>query len=123
MGKAVLVVDDDAMNQRMASMILKKAEYEVLLADSGEKALEVMAEQKVDLVLLDIEMPGMNGIETLEKIRENEKIARVPVVFLTGTIDDEIKEEQERLHALDCIEKPFLPPIFLEKVKNFCTPV
>ena len=75
MSKRILLVDDDAMNLRMAQVILKKTPYEILSASSGAECLRLLGEQPVDLVLLDIEMPDMNGIETLEKIREAESLS------------------------------------------------
>ena len=68
-GRTVLVVDDDVMNLRMIEMTLKRKEYEVIKADSGQAALARLQEKAVDLILLDVEMPGMSGIQTLESIR------------------------------------------------------
>ena len=77
MSKHILVVDDDAMNVRMAEFILKQQQYQVLKASSGMECLEVLKNQPVDLVLLDIEMPGMNGMQTLEQIRGEERFLNV----------------------------------------------
>lgn len=82
-----------------------EAEYEILGADGGRQALEILREQKVDLVLLDIEMPDMNGKEVLSKIRE---CYEIPVAFVTaGEKADE--EEEELLKADGYLTKPFLP--------------
>ena len=116
MGARILVVDDDQMNIMRAKMILSKGEYEVLTADSGEAALGILAAEKVALVLLDIEMPGMSGIETLEQLRATEEGAKQAVMFMTGTYDDEEQAHGERLGVLGCIQKPFLPPVLLEQV-------
>ena len=67
MQKRILVVDDDTMNLMRTKMILDKY-YEIVLADSGEKAPYVLRSDKIDLVLLDIDMPKMNGIETLGRM-------------------------------------------------------
>ena len=72
MEKTVLVVDDDKMNLRRTTLILEK-QYNVLLAESGREALDMLKSEKVDLILLDIAMPGMNGIETFERIKEDRK--------------------------------------------------
>ncbi len=83
--KKVLVVDDAAIVLRNVKAMLD-GKYEVLLAKSGEKALEVIADQMPDVVLLDYSMPGMDGKETLKKIREMVGYA-IPVIFLTGAKD------------------------------------
>ena len=70
----ILIVDDDDMNLKMAEFILKKdmKDIEVLLADSGMKAIDILQREQVDLVLLDFQMPVMNGLKTLEIIRKRE---------------------------------------------------
>ena len=118
MQRCILVVDDDAMNLRRTKMILEKQHYRVVLAESGEKALEKLESEKVDLVLLDIEMPGMNGIETFELMKgKNEKI---PVIFLTASGYEDDVMSAIRLGAVNYLKKPFLPQDLLERiVKEF----
>jgi len=116
MGARILVVDDDQMNLMRAKMILSKGEYEVITVDSGETALKTLSEEDVELVLLDIEMPGMSGIETLEKLRATEKGAAQPVMFMTGTYGEEEQAQGNRLGVLGCIQKPFFPSALLEQV-------
>ena len=116
MAAKILVVDDDQMNLMRAKMILSKGNYEVLMVDSGEAALNKLAEETVDLVLLDIEMPGMNGITTLEKLRATEQGAALSVLFMTGTYGEEEQAQGERLGVKGCVQKPFLPQVILEQV-------
>ena len=116
MGAKILVVDDDQMNLMRAKMILSKGEYEVLTADSGEAALSILEGETVELVLLDIEMPGMSGIETLEKLRATQKGAGQPVMFMTGTYGEEEQAYGDRLGVKGCVQKPFLPQMILETI-------
>lgn len=109
MSKTILVIDDDAMNLRMAEFILSKVNYKVLKADSGRKGIEILKQEAVDLTLLDIEMPEMNGIETLELIRKDETICESKVMVLAATISDEIKEKMDGLGAVGYVGKPFMP--------------
>ncbi len=104
--KKILLVDDEPINHKIVQFLMKaEAEYEILGADGGRQALEILKEQKVDLVLLDIEMPDMNGKEVLSKIRE---CYEIPVAFVTaGEKADE--EEEELLKADGYLTKPFLP--------------
>ncbi len=118
MSKHILVVDDDAMNVRMAEFILKQQQYQVLKASSGMECLEVLKNQLVDLVLLDIEMPGMNGMQTLEQIRQEERFLQIPVMFLTASTELEDMENAQKLGAAGYVKKPFLPQELLERVEK-----
>jgi two-component system KDP operon response regulator KdpE len=91
MAKKILVVDDEPAQLRLASQVLSSNDYEVLQANSGQEALRIIFEQKPDLVLLDVMMPGIDGWQTCSCIRE---ITDVPVIMLTGkrnTEDDIVR--------------------------------
>lgn len=118
MAKKILVVDDDAMNLRMAEFILGKASYEVIQAKSGKEALEILGTSSVDLILLDIAMPEMNGFETLEEIRKEDSLARIPVIFLTASTDEETIQVAEERNVNGIVNKPFLPPKLQGAVKE-----
>lgn len=118
MDKAILVIDDEAMNLTMAEFILAKAGYKVFKASSGQTGIEILRQEKVDLTLLDIEMPEMNGIQTLEAIRKDEAICGSKVMVLTASLDDEIKEKMDRLGAAGYIGKPFLPADLLAQCEK-----
>ncbi len=106
MQKRILVVDDDTMNLMRTKMILEKY-YEISLADSGEKALYVLRNEKIDLVLLDIAMPKMNGIETFERMKESS--VDIPVIFLTASGHEDDVMSAIRLGAVNYLKKPFQP--------------
>lgn len=118
MGKRVLIVDDDGMNLRMAAHALKMGEYEVALAKSGAQGIDNLMKTPADLVLLDVEMPEMNGFETLERIRNTEEIKDTKVVFLSGTVTDEAQKKAEELGANGFISKPFAPDALLAKLAD-----
>ncbi|MBD5520162.1 MAG: response regulator [Lachnospiraceae bacterium] len=118
MAKTILVVDDDPMNLKMADFILKKASYEVILAASGSECLDKLKENSVDLVLLDIEMPQMSGIQTLEQIRAEGSFADLRVVFLSASGEASDMQKADSLGAMDYVKKPFLPPALLECVEK-----
>ncbi len=115
MEKTILVVDDDKMNLRRTTLILEK-EYNVLLAESGREALDKLKNEKVDLILLDIAMPGMNGIETFEHIKENG--LEVPVIFLTASGHEDDVMTAIRMGAVNYLKKPFMPKNLLERVEK-----
>lgn len=118
MTKKILVVDDDMMNLRMAEYILSKEGYEVVKAESGMECLLYLKDNQPDAILLDIEMPIMSGLKTLEVIRENEGMAKIPVIFLTASADIDAVRQAGKLGAVGYVTKPFLPDTLLEKVKN-----
>lgn len=86
--KHILVVDDNAIMLRNIRNMLME-EYRVSMATSGEQGMDIMYEDRPDLIILDYEMPGTNGKETLERIRADEKYRDIPVIFLTGFADKE----------------------------------
>lgn len=117
MGKTVLVIDDDAMNLKMAEFILSKKMYRVLKAVSGQEGLDLLGKEEVDLVLLDIEMPGMSGIEVMERIRQDEVFCRTKVIALTASSDEEKQKRMQELGVLGQVKKPFMPAELLAEAE------
>ena len=112
MEKRILVVDDDVINLKMIEFILSQKGYLVDKADSGIECLTKLeeADYAYDLILLDVEMPTMNGVQTLEKIRETEKGKQLKVCFLSAGNAEEIQDDADRLAVAHYISKPILPP-------------
>ncbi len=115
MQKRILVVDDDNMNLVRTKMILGK-QYDVLFAGSGIEALDILQRETVDLVLLDIDMPKMNGIETFERMKKF--AAGVPVIFLTASGHKDDVVSAVKLGAVNYLKKPFLPQELLKRVSQ-----
>lgn len=113
--KVILVVDDTVINLKYASEVLDES-YKVIPAKSGLKALELLDKIVPDLILLDIEMPELDGYETLKRIKANPKTAAVPVIFLTAHSDTENELAGFQLGAVDFITKPFVPEITLARI-------
>lgn len=116
--KTILVVDDDEMNLKMARFILEQRNYFVITASSGMECLTILQSRFVDLILLDVEMPVMNGIKTLECIRENKELNSIPVMFLTADANEETVIMAGRLSVAGYIKKPYMPQDFLERVEK-----
>lgn len=114
----ILVVDDDTSNLKMASHILGKAQMRVSCLKSGGDAVKFLEENKPDLILLDIHMPGMDGFETILAIRENATAADVPVIFLTADDDSNTEKKGLEVGAVDFIRKPFVPEVLLLRVRH-----
>ncbi len=115
----VTIVDDDIKNLKIAERILSKNDISVTALTSGNELLEFVKTNRPDLILLDINMPGMDGFETITKLREEEtEIADIPVVFLTAENDIDAEKRALSLGAKDFIRKPFIPEILTLRVKQ-----
>ncbi len=114
---SVLIVDDDLALLRMVEEILHR-EYDVTLASSGLEALALLKEDYMpQLILLDVDMPEMNGFETLERLCEVEDACDVPIVFLTGMGYAEAELQGLSLGAVDYVVKPFVKDILLARLR------
>jgi diguanylate cyclase (GGDEF)-like protein len=102
----LLVVDDEVMNRDVLQRRLARVGYRVLTAESGASALEIVAAQRVDLVLLDVGMPEMDGIETLRKLRQSRSVSELPVIMVTARDSSEDVVEALDAGANDYITKP-----------------
>lgn len=112
----VLVVDDQSVNIGILREALK-ADYRVLAAKSGESGLRIAAQEKPDLILLDVVMPGMSGLETCRALKADEQTRDIPVIFVTAQ-DSPIDEEHGfQAGAVDYIHKPAHPHIIRVRVK------
>ncbi|MCB1871993.1 MAG: two-component system response regulator [Gammaproteobacteria bacterium] len=116
--EVVLIVDDEPTNLTMLNKVLA-GRYRIRAASSGERALQVaVTDPRPDLVLLDVEMPGMDGYQVLSRLKENQTTRGTPVIFVTSR---EAAEDEERglgLGAVDYITKPIRPAILLARVRT-----
>ena len=114
--RKILIVDDQANIREMTALVLSGAGYAADTAGSGEAALDALGRQLYDLVLLDINMPGMDGWETLRLIRADQALEAMPVVMFSikGEMRDKIEGMQEG--ATDYITKPFEVDHLIERV-------
>lgn len=114
--KRILVVDDAADNLFLIEMVLQTQEYEVEVADSGQAALAKIEAEPFDLVLLDVIMPGMNGIEVVRRIRQNRYLSSMSIIMLTGSSLLSEDNEFDNLETDGFICKPVEFKILLSRV-------
>lgn len=114
----ILVVDDDTSNLKMANHILSREKMRVSCLKSGEDAIKFLQENRPELILLDIHMPGMNGFETIAAIKEDKATADIPVIFLTADDDSNTETKALEAGAMDFIKKPFVPEVLLLRVRH-----
>ncbi len=84
MTKKILIVDDDQLMQKLLEYIIKKAGYKVSVADDGSNALKIVKKEKPDLIISDVEMPKMNGLELCQKLKENIDTKLIPIILITS---------------------------------------
>jgi len=116
MNAQVLVVEDNATNMKLFSIILRKAGHEVLQAYSAEEAIALAREHLPDLILMDIQLPGMDGVAATRILKIDESTRRIPIVALTALA---MKGDEERMIAAGCdgyIAKPIQYKSFVEEV-------
>ena len=111
----VLIIDDDKLNLATARRVLS-AEYKVIPAMKGTQALAYLQNGDCDIILLDINMPEMDGFEVLQKIRQMESCKDIPVIFLTADNDTETETRCFKEGAIDFIAKPFVPEVMRSRI-------
>jgi putative two-component system response regulator len=113
----IALVDDSDANLATGRVMLKD-DYEVYPVNSGAKLFELLRKISVDLILLDVEMPEMNGYEALRLLKKDANLAKIPVIFLTAMIDEKNELEGLSLGAVDYIGKPFCAPLLRTRISN-----
>jgi putative two-component system response regulator len=115
--KKIIIVDDNIINLTLGKSILLTQPYDVFTVPSGEKLFKLLEKIIPDLILLDIEMPVMDGYEVIKQLKSKEKFVNIPVIFLTIRNDASSEIEGLNLGAIDYISKPFSPPLLLKRIE------
>ncbi|MFP4084051.1 MAG: response regulator [Desulfonatronovibrio sp.] len=113
---SILLVDDEPKTLKYLGKYLQKKEFEVKTADSGEKGLETVKNESIDVAVLDVLMPGMDGITVLKKIKEIKPL--VQVIILTGCASVELGMQGMKNGAFDFMSKPVDPPELVRLIKS-----
>jgi CheY-like chemotaxis protein len=114
---AILIVDDNLVSLKQISALLSK-DYDVSLAKSGEMALQICAQKQPNLILLDVEMPDMDGFETITRLKADGNLKNIPVIFLTGNSDAGTQAKCLGAGAVDFITKPPDVEILQNRIKT-----
>ena len=117
MGKKILVVEDDFDTRYVLSLILKAEGYDVITAGDGECAFTVALEERPDLIVTDLFMPRLNGIDLTKQIRLKDEISQVPIIAITGYSDATI-ERAKAAGVSACTRKPLVFAEFVSTVKS-----
>ena len=116
--RKVLVVDDEFHIVQVVSIKLKNNGFDVITAENGSDAYNSASETQPDIIITDCQMPVMNGLEMIEKLRQNPETARIPVIMLTARGFEIEEEQKERLRISACLSKPFSPREVLATIED-----
>jgi CheY-like chemotaxis protein len=117
-GKKVLVVDDEIHIVHVVAIKLRHNGYEVISAENGAEAFDLVLREQPDIIVTDVQMPVMTGPEFVQKLRQNDLTKNIPVIMLTArsfTIED---DQRESLQISECLSKPFSPKELLRSIED-----
>jgi len=119
MEKRILVVEDNEQNLYLATFLLEKNGYEVITAGDGLEAIEKAKMEKLDLILMDMQLPEMDGFEATRRIKSIPEISHIPIVAVTSYAMVGDKEKALAAGCVGYIEKPFVPEIFVSEIEKY----
>ena len=121
-GKVIMHVEDNEYNRKIVRDLLSKSDYELLEARDGEAALDALTRQRPDLILIDVQLPKLSGLEVIRRIRADPALTQVPVIAITSFALS--GDDQRALEAGSnaYIPKPFRPRELLEMIRSFIGP-
>jgi two-component system, cell cycle response regulator DivK len=119
MSKCILVVEDQEDNRQIVRDLLTTTDYEVIEAENGEEALAAVAKQRPDLILMDIQLPIMDGYEATRRLKADPGLSAIPVIAVTSYA---LSGDEEKARAAGCddfVPKPFSPRELLAKIRKY----
>lgn len=119
MTKTVLIVEDNDMNMKLFNDLLQAHGYNTIKTNSGHEAKNLVEQHMPDLIIMDIQLPEISGLDVTKSIKEDEKLKSIPIIAVTAFA---MKGDQEKIIAGGCdgyISKPISVPLFLETVQKF----
>ena len=119
MTKRILVVEDQEDNRRIVRDLLSASGYQLVEATTGEEGLKLAATEKPDLILMDIQLPGMDGYEVTRRIKANPELTHIPIIVVTSYA---LSGDDKKAFDAGCngyVTKPFSPRVLLAKIREF----
>ena len=119
MAKKILLVEDNAVNMRLVKLTLKNDDYEFIEAVNGEEALEQAAQERPDIIILDIQIPKLDGYEVTKRLKADAALSKIPIIALTAHA---MKGDEERILGVGCntyVSKPLDTHAFRDLVKKY----
>lgn len=122
MAKIIMVVDDSASIRMVVGIALRGAGYEVIEAKDGKDAVEKLTGQKIHLIISDVNMPNMDGIDFVKAVKQMPNYRFTPIIMLTTESDESKKREGQAAGAKAWVVKPFKPEQMISAVQKLCLP-
>ncbi len=117
--KKILVVEDNEINMYLCCRIIKSSGYEIIEARTGEEGVALALKERPDLIIMDIQLPGIDGLEATKRIRESEADGEIPIIALTSYAMAGDKKKALKAGCTGYIEKPINPDTFLGEIKKY----
>jgi two-component system cell cycle response regulator DivK len=117
--KTILVIEDNEMNMRLIRAFLEIGKYRILEARDAETGIRLVREQHPDLILMDIQLPGIDGLSAAQFIKNDPDLKHIPIIAVTGNAMHLDKEEAMDIGFADYLLKPFSLEVFLDVINNF----
>jgi CheY-like chemotaxis protein len=117
--KKILVVEDNQINMYLCCRIIKSSGYEVIETRTGEEGVALTIKERPDLIIMDIQLTGIDGLETTKRIRESKADSKVPIIALTSYAMAGDKEKALKAGCTGYIEKPINPETFIAEIKKY----
>ncbi len=117
--KRILVVEDNEANMYLIGFILRESKHQVMEARTGEEGVELSIKEKPDLVIMDLQLPGIDGLEAIRRIRKSEAGEKLPIITLTSYA---MVGDREKAFSAGCtgyIEKPINPDTFISEIEKY----
>jgi len=122
MSKTILVIEDNKQNLYLLRFLLEKSGFSVAEASSGQQGIQAACLLRPAAILLDIQLPGMNGYAVAEEIRKHEALKTVPIIVVTSYAMASDRERALAAGATDYVEKPIDPDTFVERIRRYVEP-
>jgi CheY-like chemotaxis protein len=119
LAEKILVIDDDLITQKMLASTLTKAGYSVIVTPDGNLGIKAVLKQQPDLIILDILMPGKNGIDVAGFLRKNPKTKKIPIIFLSILIPESGKKNKTKSDMFSYLSKPYKKDELLSELKKY----
>lgn len=118
MGKTILIVDDAQTIRHLARFALSKGGYSVVEAEDGVQGLKALENNAVDLIITDLNMPNMNGLDMCKAVKSNDRTKNIPIFMLTTESSQDIAQQGKEIGVMAWIVKPFIPEKLLSAVQK-----
>ena len=122
MGKRILVIEDQEDNRQIVRDLMTASGYELIEATTGEEGLEAASRERPDLILMDIQLPGIDGYEVTRRIKADPKLSKIPIIAVTSYA---LSGDDKKAFAAGCdgyVTKPYSPRLLLAKIREYLPP-